>query len=496
RLILALFIASVVAKPIELKIFDKDITRQLAENRKTKITQIEQDLRTFYDEQKVPYDSTTAEWRRQVEEKKNSLPDGYQELALKLEEENKKLTEVEERNRPRIEQKDRQRSQLWTEINNLAAEVNSLQNTLQNPPVDSLTVQKQVEQLNNEIKLKKDQRYLLNRERAELLKEITDQKKRIGYAESQIDSVNNLHALAVRALEQKKQKVEEENEAKKDTLEATKIREIQKTQAPFQEYEGFLVRLEALSDLEKENTPIKLASWFIFLLFTLLETAPVIVKMLTPRGPYEKLLQMKEYENHIKTQRKISRINVEVRQDLNTHANITNLRFHEREAFESMALQMASQSYRKILKEMIAWWENQIRQDFRENPDRYIRWNPEFTINDDGRPTGGWSARGAGENQTVGDEEFNPPDARPGPETDNERVEDTIRDNEGSDEATNRRHDKDSGPIENQNNSEAPGEIEEEHDNKTVGEKIESWRRKVKKWFGGNRENPPDEIVD
>ena len=60
-------------------------------------------------------------------------------------------------------------------------------------------------------------------------------------------------------------------------------------------YDGMAARLDALSNLSKKSFAIAMANWFIVLLFIAIETAPVFVKLISPRGPYDDLLQTEEY---------------------------------------------------------------------------------------------------------------------------------------------------------------------------------------------------------
>ncbi len=62
-------------------------------------------------------------------------------------------------------------------------------------------------------------------------------------------------------------------------------------------YTGFAARLEALGRLTGKNASLWLANMFIILLFVALETAPVIVKLISSKGPYDYLLASEEY-NH------------------------------------------------------------------------------------------------------------------------------------------------------------------------------------------------------
>ncbi len=58
---------------------------------------------------------------------------------------------------------------------------------------------------------------------------------------------------------------------------------------------GPAARLEALDRLSENSAAIAWANWFIMLLFIALETAPVLVKLISARGPYDNLLKVEEH---------------------------------------------------------------------------------------------------------------------------------------------------------------------------------------------------------
>ena len=59
---------------------------------------------------------------------------------------------------------------------------------------------------------------------------------------------------------------------------------------------GLASRMEALNRLTASSSAIWLANWFIILLFIAIETAPVLVKLISSRGPYDYMLQATEYD--------------------------------------------------------------------------------------------------------------------------------------------------------------------------------------------------------
>lgn len=65
-------------------------------------------------------------------------------------------------------------------------------------------------------------------------------------------------------------------------------------------WNGLAAQLEALKVLTAENRGIAIANYFIIALFIMLECAPILVKLIAPRGPYDDLLEIREhfYKNH------------------------------------------------------------------------------------------------------------------------------------------------------------------------------------------------------
>ena len=71
-------------------------------------------------------------------------------------------------------------------------------------------------------------------------------------------------------------------------------------------------RLEALGNISSFGNSIWWASFVITLLFISLETAPVVVKLLTKRGPYDERLDAIEYQAYIEESKKIDTLNREI----------------------------------------------------------------------------------------------------------------------------------------------------------------------------------------
>ncbi len=91
------------------------------------------------------------------------------------------------------------------------------------------------------------------------------------------------------------------NQVRIDTLEAqirefTALRqkEFEKQQPGIEGFDGLAARMDALSALTTESSAMALANVFIMLLFIAIETAPIFVKLISSRGPYDELLELHE----------------------------------------------------------------------------------------------------------------------------------------------------------------------------------------------------------
>ena len=83
--------------------------------------------------------------------------------------------------------------------------------------------------------------------------------------------------------------------AQLDSLEANKKTELKQSNPIEEDYRGFAARMQALKELSSNNPIIATASLFIMLIFVTMEMAPVLVKLIAPKGPYDELLDAHEH---------------------------------------------------------------------------------------------------------------------------------------------------------------------------------------------------------
>jgi hypothetical protein len=79
---------------------------------------------------------------------------------------------------------------------------------------------------------------------------------------------------------------------------------------------GFLARLTALHELSEGPGPVGTATLFISLLFILMETTPIVMKLISKRGPYDHCLDVSEYEVYIYSEKAKSDLNEKINNEI------------------------------------------------------------------------------------------------------------------------------------------------------------------------------------
>jgi len=70
--------------------------------------------------------------------------------------------------------------------------------------------------------------------------------------------------------------------------------------------DGMAARIDALSNLTKKSEAILWANWFIILLFIAIESAPIFVKLISGKGPYDEKLEAHEYAYKVNREEQIN----------------------------------------------------------------------------------------------------------------------------------------------------------------------------------------------
>jgi hypothetical protein len=77
---------------------------------------------------------------------------------------------------------------------------------------------------------------------------------------------------------------------------------------------GLSARMEALDRLTSKSSAVYWAHWFILLLFIAIETAPVFVKLISEKGPYDNLQKMEEHDFTTQEAEHMAKVNSDIKQ--------------------------------------------------------------------------------------------------------------------------------------------------------------------------------------
>lgn len=114
-----------------------------------------------------------------------------------------------------------------------------------------------------------------------------------------------------------------------DNLTIQKQKELDASKPTEDNYTGFAARMQALSELSKSNEILGLASLFIMGVFISLEMAPVLVKLISPKGPYDYLLDKHEHSFKIYAEESKEKLEVSSDERITIHKKKSNRRIQE-----------------------------------------------------------------------------------------------------------------------------------------------------------------------
>lgn len=313
RIVLAIIIAIVISKPIEVKIFESRLEEQIKLNeiasKKAKID----DFNAIYQVDKKEgivnaLDTTITKLQQEL----SSDPQNVVNLINNdLAKANSALVTTRTTNTPKINQ----HRQNITTIRQNQSHYRDVKDSLGNVIDRRLTADAN-QKIRNE-----------NNAIGELNGEIKEKENAVEKINKQIDEARIEHKK-LKSKEIADRKTEKDsatvtlttatNNADSESEKANKTSERAFTN-------NFISQLEALGDLTNSDTTMKYVSLFLTLLFLTIELAPILTKLITRRGPYDEILDAEEHLKKIEAKETISRINSEVNELLKQTDEIAKL---------------------------------------------------------------------------------------------------------------------------------------------------------------------------
>jgi hypothetical protein len=127
---------------------------------------------------------------------------------------------------------------------------------------------------------------------------------------------------------------------------------------------GFLSRLRALSDLQREDQSVLWASIFILLLFITIEISPVLVKLISARGPYDELLEAEKKSLSLEAMRRIQQIEQELQLEQSDLQQKRSLILAQNQQVLEKSMDEITEAKLEVNGDRIKRWkENQLRKN-------------------------------------------------------------------------------------------------------------------------------------
>ncbi len=292
RIILAILLAMVIATPLELKLFEKEINAELIRLKSQNVIEYKNLLNTEFDE------------------------------INKLKAENQKLLNE-------IKEKEKNRNELFDKVIK-EAEGQSPTGIVGKGPV------------------------------------YREKKAELDRLDKQLEQINKTNREQI-----------DLNNKRINELEQVKTTKTQINKAEIEKSDGLLARLQALSALREQNATLNTAVWFIFILFILIEAAPILVKLLSRRGPYDELLEKEEYEKQIEYKKQKIKARVLANNYIELLKQKDELQVEAEKRNNEKLIKEIEQAKEDINKKVVEKWKEYelqqvkdlelIKNDFKEN---------------------------------------------------------------------------------------------------------------------------------
>jgi len=341
RLFLAVIIAFVISKPIEIKIFENRISEQIKQNeinaKLNKIGDISQIHGLGNKETRV--NTLENDITKLQTELVNDPPIVLSLINNDLERANNDLTRTINANDSRIRANENALLEISKNPNSYILETDSLGNTKNTGRYTQTSI---------------DRRNALQREIQSLQKEISDKRFAVNKINERILEERSLHRLQKnRELDELKQ---EKDSAQFQLRSAIVLIDIEAEEANKTSERAFsntfVSQIEALGNYRDENPKMNILGWFITMLFLAIELAPILTKLITKRGPYDETLERIEHENYIEQKRKINIINADFLESIKTSEELAAIKRETLVTTKKKEAELDLQTNDFILKEI------------------------------------------------------------------------------------------------------------------------------------------------
>lgn len=343
RLLLAFFIAIVISKPLEIRLLETKIEKVLFQSNKEAKEELSENCR----QEELDFDGRIKAKRDEVTKKENAKPAPMvqleEEIGLKEEERKKRSSTIRKKNAPISAQIARLESELQfyrsnSQTENQDQKVQANRREIQSLKSRIASNRRPLRRIDEDIKALNDQR-----------------EEEFAYYQEELDLLRN----------QTKVDIDRLQADKAEALEACK--ETQKKGNIVYSRNSLPDLLVALNKATSEDQIMSRISLFIVVLFIMLETAPVFVKWMMPRGPYDEILAAKEHEVKINALELINTRNHKLNKEIELLTSIDQTEMEQEISNNKKVLKTISDAHHELIKEQVNIWLEKEKSKLVEN---------------------------------------------------------------------------------------------------------------------------------
>ncbi|MCG8318879.1 MAG: DUF4407 domain-containing protein [Cytophagales bacterium] len=126
-----------------------------------------------------------------------------------------------------------------------------------------------------------------------------------------------------------------------------------------QRLSGMAARIDALNNLTKKSEAIYWANLFIILLFIAIETAPIFVKLISDRGPYDDRLESHEHVYHVHNKEKINNLNQKLKENTQLFNNESDNHIDDQVSVKNELREKMLKAGAEVANETINHWKGE-----------------------------------------------------------------------------------------------------------------------------------------
>jgi hypothetical protein len=364
RIIIAVIIALTVSKPIELRLFNQTIAHELLDMSNANISEFETNFKQNIED----LNNTLAKLSYSEAEEKEHVYGNNPVYQNKLDALGKLERDVVQIN-------------AQIQINegiiseNLVKKyvTESVPFPMPDGTIGSKLEKREVWDYNTTARKKKSENEELEVNKANLNEEINKIRADINLIEKDLSNeINNI----TESYKLQRLPISDQIESKKNSY----LTDLNEWKKQTRETPDILTRLDALGNItnkKNEENEFMMAHWaslLITLLFISLETAPIIVKLLTKRGAYDELSDGLEYKYYLDQQEEISKINARVNSILQISKDYASKEGEQYIELEKQRLKVELENNQELLeyigtrqitlakKSVDQWYENELNK--------------------------------------------------------------------------------------------------------------------------------------